>query len=103
MTYKYFMGIDMAKSSFHCCIYHHHNKMGTWQVDNNKQGLSKLEKLLKELKITNKDQALFSLEHTGIYNQNLLERIVKKGSHLWLESPLAIKKSLGIQRGKVIR
>ena len=100
MTYKYFMGIDMAKKSFHCCIYHQHNKLGSWQVDNNKQGLRKLEELLKELKITNKDQALFCLEHTGIYNQNLLEWIVKKGYHLWLESPLAIKKSLGIQRGK---
>ena len=100
MTYKYFMGIDMAKSSFHCCIYQQHNKMASWQVDNNKQGLRKLEELLKDLKITNKDQALFCLEHTGIYNQNLLEWIVKKGYHLWLESPLAIKKSLGIQRGK---
>ena len=100
MTYKYFIGIDMAKSSFHCCIYQQHNKLASWQVDNNKQGLRKLEKLLKDLKISNKDQALFCLEHTGIYNQNLLEWIVKKGYHLWLESPLAIKKSLGIQRGK---
>ena len=90
----------MAKSSFHCCIYQQHNKLASWQVDNNKQALRKLEKLLKDLKISNKDQALFSLEHTGIYNQNLLEWIVKKGYHLWLETPLAIKKSLGIQRGK---
>ena len=50
-------------------------------------GLSKLEKLLKALKITNKDQALFSLEHTGIYNHNLLQWIVEKGYHLWLASP----------------
>ena len=82
MTYKYFMGIDMAKSSFHSCIYQQHNKLGSWEVDNNKQGLRKIEKLLKELKITNKDQALFCLEHTGIYNQSLLEWIVKKGYHL---------------------
>ena len=99
MDYKYFMGIDMAKKSFHYCIYHHH-KMASWQVDNNKQGLRQLEKLLKDFKINTKDQALFCLEHTGIYNHNLLEWIVKKAYHLWLESPLAIKKSLGIQRGK---
>ena len=74
--------------------------MASWEVDNNKEGLGQLEKVLKELKIRNKDQVLFSLEHTGIYNHNLLQRIVKKGYHLWLESPLAIKKSLGIQRGK---
>ena len=58
------------------------------------------KKLLKDFKINTKDQALFCLEHTGIYNHNLLEWIVKKAYHLWLESPLAIKKSLGIQRGK---
>ena len=49
MTYKYFIGIDMAKSSFHCCIYQQHNKLASWQVDNNKQALRKLEKLLKDL------------------------------------------------------
>ena len=100
MDYKYFIGIDRAKTSFHCCIYQQHNKLGSWEVDNHKQGLRKLEKLLKELKITNKDQALFGLAHTGVYNHNLLQWIVKKGYPLWLASPLAIKKSLGIQRGK---
>ena len=45
MTYKYFIGIDMAKKSFHCCIYQQHSKMASWQVNNNKQGLRKLERV----------------------------------------------------------
>lgn len=90
----------MAKNSFHCCIYQHHNKVASWKVANNKKGLRQLEKVLQELKSKTKDQALFCLEYTGSYNPTLLAWIVKKGCPLWLESPLAIKKSLGLQRGK---
>ena len=74
--------------------------MGSWNVDNHKKGLRQLEIILQELKIKDKAQVLFCLEHTGIYNHTLVEWIAQQGYHLWLESPLAIKRSLGIQRGK---
>ena len=45
--------------------------MDGWKVDNPKEGLRQLGKLLQDLKIKDKVQALFCLEHTGIYNHIL--------------------------------
>ena len=57
------------------------------------------EKKAKELKV-DLQNALFCLEYTGIYNYTLVDFLTRKHYALWLENPLAIKKSWGIQRGK---
>lgn len=100
MKYQYTIGIDMGKHTFHGCIYHQDNKLTSFQVNNNPAGFKQLEKVLKEYRINPKEETLFCAEHTGIYNGLLLHWISKKGYHIWLETPLAIKKSMGIQRGK---
>ena len=48
----------------------------------------------------NLQNALFCLEYTGIYNASLLDFLSSKHYAIWLENALAIKKSLGFQRGK---
>ncbi len=99
MKYQYTIGIDMGKHTFHCCIYHQDNKLASFQVNNNSAGFKQLEKVLKGHRI-NPKEVLFCAEHTGIYNGLLLQWISKKGYLIWLENPLAIKKSMGLQRGK---
>jgi transposase len=45
-------------------------------------------------------QSLFCLEHTGIYSTHLLGLLQEQELTIWLEHPLQIKYSLGMQRGK---
>jgi transposase len=99
MTYHYFLGIDTSKNTLDYCLYHKGEKITTGQVSNDDTGLQTLEKSLKRLGIA-KDQLLLCVEHTGIYNYNLLHWVSQVGYALWLENPTAIKRSLGIQRGK---
>ena len=40
------------------------------------------------------------MEYTGIYNYTLVDFLTRKHYALWLENAVAIKKSLGFQRGK---
>lgn len=100
MAYKYFIGIDMGKHTFHCCIQHNKKKVRSLELSNNRQGLERLEAVLKELNINLQEEALFCVEQTGIYTNILLEWAGERAYKLWLENPLAIKKSLGIHRGK---
>lgn len=40
------------------------------------------------------------MEYTGIYNYILVDFLTRKHYAIWVENALAIKKSLGFQRGK---
>ena len=57
------------------------------------------EKKAKEWKV-DLQNALFCMEYTGIYNYTLVDFLSRKHYALWLENAVAIKKSLGFQRGK---
>lgn len=68
-------------------------------MKNNTQGLIKLKKPLKEEKIS-LSTVLFCCENTGLYNHQLLTWCEKENVSIWVESAMAIKKSLGLVRGK---
>ena len=40
------------------------------------------------------------MEYTGVYNYTLVDFLSKKNYAIWVENALAIKKSLGMQRGE---
>ena len=40
------------------------------------------------------------MEYTGIYNDSFLDFLSTKNYPIWVENPVAIKKSLAFQRGK---
>ncbi|MBD2702301.1 transposase [Spirosoma sp. BT702] len=48
----------------------------------------------------NPKQAVFCMEHTGIYNAHLLDLLDQQKLAIWLESSLQIKQAGGMQRGK---
>ena len=58
-----------------------------------------MERKAKEWKI-DLQNALFCMEYTGIYNYILVDFLTRKHYAIWVENALAIKKSLGFQRGK---
>lgn len=95
-----FVGIDISKKTFDASIYvegknaialHHafdqtetgYTSFLTWLQDRN---------LLLE-------STLFCMEHTGIYIRGLLHFLHTAGLDVWVEMPLRIKKSMGLQRG----
>ena len=100
MKYTYFIGVDMGKDNFHYCIQQNHKNLASLEVSNNSEGLEKLKKDIEALETNDANRVLLCVEQTGIYTQPLLEWSHEQGYDLWLENPLAIKKSLGIHRGK---
>ena len=69
------------------------------KVSNDLKGIKAFQKKAKELKI-DLQNALFCMEYTGIYNYIFLDFLSTNNYPIWIENPLAIKKSWGFQRGK---
>jgi transposase len=99
MTYRYCIGIDISKHTLDYCIVQDKIPLASGRVGNHEQGLQKLVSSLEAKKIPI-EEALFCAESTGIYSACLLAWIGKRGYAVWIENPLAIKRSMGLQRGK---
>lgn len=98
-NYKYIMGIDISKKELDVCLTNDNKPIYQGKVDNTTRGLKTLQKKLKSLKIS-LEEILVCCENTGIYNSPLLVFTQNNKLNLWLETPLTIKKSLGLTRGK---
>ena len=98
-NHKHFIGIDVSKQTLDIAIHKQEQHLGHITVSNDLKGMKAFEKKAKELKV-DLQNALFCLEYTGIYNYTLVDFLTRKNYPIWLENPLAIKKSLAFQRGK---
>ena len=45
-------------------------------------------------------EALFCMEHTGLYTRELVSFLLQRESKVWMESALHLKRSMGMTRGK---
>src|SRR5204862_1429347 len=45
------------------------------------------------------NEVLICMEHTGIYINSMVEFLVSSHANIWVEMPLRIKRTLGLQRG----
>ena len=71
------------------------------QYANSKKGFRSMVRDLKlALRGTSTGQWLFCCETTGAYDRQMCHWLVEHGMHVWRESALQIKQSLGIRRGK---
>lgn len=100
MKYKWFVGIDISKKTLDMVLYKKQlqRKSPYCQISNDVNGFKILIKWLKEQDVRLKD-TLFCMEHTGIYGIELAKFISNKATYCF-ESPLHIKRSLGLTRGK---
>lgn len=96
MNYEHYIGIDISKKKLDIYVIKNNKKVLYTKVANTRKRFKTLE---KELKIP-LEKALFCVENTGIYNHHLLKWTAQKGHQLWVESSLAIKRSVGLARGK---
>ena len=99
VNYPCILGIDISKKTLDICLTDHNKSIYECKVNNTACGLKELQKKLKALKISFKD-VLVCCENTGIYTSPLLVFAEKNQLNIWVETPLTIKKSLGLTRGK---
>lgn len=101
MNYKNFIGIDISKGTFDIALIKDNNLLVMTSDDfpNTSSGIVKLEEFLKNQEL-NMQETLFCMEHTGIYCRLLSHYLTESNYHVWLEMPVNIIRSLGIQRGK---
>ena len=100
MDIRYYVGIDIAKATLDWAVYDGRTVVFQTSTANTVGGVKIALRLLKTLPGRKPDQAVFCMEHTGIYNAHLLDFLHKLHFPIWLESSLQIKKAGGLQRGK---
>lgn len=100
--YKYVIGIDISKLTLDAALVvdgqpqsavHHH-------IDNTVEKIAQLFAELGKKNGFSLDECLVCVEATGVYAHPMLTFTAQHGVHLWLESAVRIKKSIGLQRGK---
>lgn len=101
MNFKNFIGIDISKGTFDYALIKNgdiSNPISS-EASNNPSGIVRLEGFLKSqgLKM---EETLFCMEQTGIYCRLLSHYLVENNYNVWLEMPVQILRSQGLQRGK---
>lgn len=99
MKFEWFIGIDVSKKTLDFNAAHLSKSLFHRQVANQKRAINSFLSVCKKSKI-DFTRSLFILEHTGLYNEVLVDLLEKKGLNIWVEQGVQIKRSLGLLRGK---
>ena len=100
MYFSQVIGVDISKDTLDAAIYPAKDKkMDFLHFDNTSKGLCEMLAWLKRRGIKSSEMVICA-EHTGVYTNPLIAFAEKKGLALSLNSPLDIKHSMGIARGK---
>ena len=101
MNYKWFVGIDVSKNTLDVTLYVRElgDKSPHKQLENNANGFQVLIKWLERQSV-NLREVFFCMEHTGVYSVDLAMFFEQETLSYSMVSPLHIKRSLGIVRGK---
>jgi transposase len=100
MDIHHYVGIDISKATLDWAVYDGKALVLQMTTSNTIIGIKTALRQLKKLVNWNLKQAVFCMEHTGIYNAHLLEFLHKASLPIWLENSTQIKQAGGMQRGK---
>ncbi len=100
MNFVYYIGCDVSKNELDFAVYKGNAFVFHREIENNAKSMDAFFKELKQLPDFELSNAVICMEHTGIYNNLLLEYLHKKQANICLESALQIKNSQGNVRGK---
>ena len=97
-----FIGIDVSKSKFDLALIKDLDKDHVFQgvFENTPKGIKSMVKFLEKEHEINLSETIFCMEFTGIYCRPLTSYFVKQNCKVWIEMPVNIIRSLGLQRGK---
>jgi transposase len=90
-----FMGIDVSKKTLDFCVYDSQQNKN-YSIKNNEKEIKKL--LKKHLDCSS--SLVIGVENTGRYNWPLYQAVMDLDTKLYVISPLHLKRSLGLVRGK---
>lgn len=101
MKFKWFIGVDISKKTLDITLYDNIliKKSLYIKVSNDTKGFNKILSWLKKKSIT-LNSVLICMEHTGVYGIDLAVYLKTKKIAYSMVSPLHIKRSLGLTRGK---
>ena len=91
------IGIDISKLTMDVNI---HSNKAHLKVDNSIKGFKKMIKWSYKTSSFSREEILFIFEHTGMYSYQLSVYLTQQGIPFAMVPGLAIKRSLGIARGK---
>ena len=98
--FNYCVGIDASKKTLDLALIGvDEQKYEHVCIPNNKKGLKGIGTWLKGLGL-NFEQVLFCMEFTGLYNRPVQNYLEDHQAYLWMEMPVRIIRSIGLQRGK---
>lgn len=95
-----FIGMDVSKLTLDVTLLDANRKPHYIQVTNDLKGFLELDQWLHECPDFDYEEAVFCMEHTGIYTRKVVEFLLLKEAKVWLESALHLKRSMGMTRGK---
>lgn len=101
MKFKWFIGIDISKKTLDATMYDKASlkKPKHIKVSNNLNGFRELIRWIRK-QGSLIEESLISMEHTGVYGNDLAVFLDQKRISYSMVSPLHIKRSLGLTRGK---
>jgi len=99
MNFKFFIGADISKLTLDFVVADPTNTLFHLQVSNNLEGIKAFIARCKQEKIS-MTRTLLCMEHTGIYNNNILAFFHKMKVAICVEHGRQIKQSMGMVRGK---
>lgn len=100
MQFTYFIGCDVSKNELDFSVLCGKDFLFHKEISNTVEAIDEFVRDLKKLPKFSLSEAVFCMEHTGIYNNPLLVYLNKKKGHICLETATQIKNSLGNIRGK---
>lgn len=100
MEYKHYIGVDISKQTIDLTLLKDGDFLIHEKINNNKVEIRQLLKRIMSEHKARVNKTIFCVENTGTYTTPLLNELIRRKIPLWLESPLQIKLTLGLQRGK---
>ena len=87
MKYSFFIGVDVSKATLDFCLLSEGKSMFHLQASNDQRGIKEFLKQCKQFNGFDVAKAVFCMEHTGIYNNPLLEFLSRANIDAWLGKP----------------
>jgi len=100
MKKTYFIGCDVSKNELDFAVMQGNKLLYHKEIINKPAAIQSFIKELHKLSEFNLNEAVFCMEHTGIYNNHLLVYLHKKRAKICLEAATQIKNSMGNIRSK---
>ncbi|MEP4534442.1 MAG: IS110 family transposase [Cyclobacteriaceae bacterium] len=99
MDFQFFIGVDISKLTLDFAVSDSQSTLFHIQVSNDLKGIRSFVARCKQDKIV-WSKTLLCMEHTGIYNNTVIEFFHQKKVELCVEHGRQIKQSMGMVRGK---